>query len=129
MRHGNKVKKLSRTTSHRRALVRNLATSLFKYERIITTVEKAKFIRPFAEKLITKAKTDTVASRRLVFQTIRDEAVLNKLFTDIAKRYQNRPGGYTRIIRLGYRSNDGAERAIIELVEEKLENASPSHAK
>ncbi|NPV39330.1 MAG: 50S ribosomal protein L17 [Brevinematales bacterium] len=129
MRHGNRVKKLSRTTSHRRALVRNLATSLFKYERIITTVEKAKFIRPFAEKLITKAKTDTVASRRKVFETIRDEAVLNKLFVDIAKRYANRPGGYTRIIRLGYRSNDGAERAIIELVEEKLENATAKNAK
>ncbi|MFN4216593.1 MAG: 50S ribosomal protein L17 [Brevinematales bacterium] len=129
MRHGNRVKKLSRTTSHRRALVRNLATSLFKYERIITTVEKAKFIRPFAEKLITKAKTDTVASRRKVFETIRDEAVLNKLFVDIARRYVNRPGGYTRIIRLGYRSNDGAERAIIELVEEKLENVTAQNAK
>lgn len=120
MRHGDKVKKLSRTYSHRKALLRNLAISLFKYESIKTTLAKAKALRPFAEKLITKARNDTIASRRLVFSRIRDKKVLKKLFEDIALRYKNRPGGYTRIYKLGKRISDGSEMAIIELVEEKL---------
>lgn len=121
MKHGDKVKKLSRTTSHRRALLKNLATALFKYENITTTLQKAKVLRPYAEKLITKSKSDTLAAKRMVSDVIKDRNVLNKLFTDIAKRYQNRPGGYTRIYKLGMRATDGAEMAIIELVEEALE--------
>ena len=121
MRHGDKVKKLSRNTSHRKALLRNLATSLFKYENITTTIQKAKALRPFAERIITKAKTDSLHHKRMVSDIIKDRAILSKLFSDIALRYKNRNGGYTRIFRLGYRATDGAEMAIIELVEEALE--------
>ncbi|MGC8764645.1 MAG: 50S ribosomal protein L17 [Brevinematia bacterium] len=120
MRHGDKVKNLSRTYSHRKALLKNLAISLFKYESIKTTLAKAKALRPFAEKLITKAKKDNVSSRRIVFSKLRKKDVVKKLFEDIAQRYKNRNGGYTRIYRLGYRANDGSEMAIIELVEELL---------
>jgi len=121
MRHGRKVKKLSRTSSHRRALMRNLALALLKYEQITTTVQKAKALRPYVEKLITKARVETVAQKRLVAKHIPERKVLVKLFDDIAKRYENRPGGYTRIYKLWKRSNDGAEMAIIELVPEMLE--------
>lgn len=121
MRHGRKVKKLSRTSSHRRALMRNLALALLKYEQITTTVQKAKALRPYVEKLITKARVETVAQKRLVAKHIPERKVLVKLFDDIAKRYENRPGGYTRIYKLGKRSNDGAAMAIIELVPEILE--------
>ncbi len=124
MRHADRVKKLSRTTSHRKALYRNMATSLFKYENITTTVQKAKALRPYAEKLITKAKKNTLAARRMVSADIRDRAVMTKLFNDIAKRFQDRKGGYTRIYRLGYRATDGAEMAMIELV---AENLAPVH--
>lgn len=120
MKHGDKVKKLSRTTSQRSALYRNMATSLFRYENITTTVDKAKALRPYAEKLITKAKKNTMASKRLVSDSIKDRAIVTKLFNDIAKRYENRKGGYTRIYRLGYRATDGAEMAMIELVAEEL---------
>lgn len=120
MKHGDKVKKLSRNTSHRTALYRNMATSLFRYENITTTVEKAKALRPYAEKLITKAKNNTLASKRIVSDSIKDRAIVTKLFSDIAKRYENRKGGYTRIYRLGYRATDGAEMALIELVAEEL---------
>ncbi len=126
MRHGDKVAKLSRNTSHRKALLRNLASSLFKYENIKTTVEKAKALRPYAEKLITKAKNDTITAKRIVYQNIRDRSVLKKLFEDIAARYKNRNGGYTRIYKLGQRTSDGSEMAIIELVEESLTKSPPS---
>ena len=121
MKHGDKVKKLSRNTSHRRALHKNLITALLKYENIKTTIQKAKALRPIVEKIITKAKKDTLQSKRLVNETLKDQKIMKKLFTDIAKRYQNRPGGYTRIYRLGFRANDGAEMAMIELVEENLQ--------
>jgi len=121
MRHGDKVVKLSRTTSHRKALLRNLSEALFKYEAIRTTLPKAKALRSFAEKLITKAKKDTVAARREVFKDIKKTEVLEKLFDDIALRYRNRNGGYTRIYKLGYRATDGSEMAQIELVEELLQ--------
>ena len=101
-------------------MLKNLAISLYKYESITTTVEKAKALRPFVEKLITKAKNDTVASRRLVFSRLRDEKIVKKLFEDIAQRYKNRNGGYTRIYKLGHRAGDASEMAIIELVEELL---------
>jgi large subunit ribosomal protein L17 len=120
MKHGDKVKKLSRNTSHRRALLRNLAESLYKYESIKTTIDKAKTLRPYAEKIITKAKTDNLSNRRLIAENIHDKKLQTKLFTDIAKRYANRHGGYTRIYRLGFRATDGAEMAMIELVEETL---------
>jgi len=120
MKHGDKVKKLSRNTSHRRALLRNLATALFKYESITTTLQKAKALRPYAEKLISKSKIETLQSRRLVAQSIHEKDILKKLFSDIALRYKNRNGGYLRIYKLGFRKTDGTEMAIIELVEEAL---------
>jgi large subunit ribosomal protein L17 len=120
MRHGDKVKKLSKNTSHRRALLRNLAAALFKYENIQTTVQKAKALRPYAEKIITKAKSGTLPSKRAVNRDIKDRGLLKKLFEDIALRYKNRHGGYTRIYKLGKRMSDGSEMALIELVEESL---------
>lgn len=120
MRHQKTVKKLSRKTAHRKSLMNNLAQALFEYESIKTTVIKAKALRSFAEKLITKSRKDDLASKRRVMRFIKKRSIVNKLFEDIAKRYENRPGGYTRIIRLGYRSNDGTEMAIIELVPEIL---------
>ncbi|MGA2142563.1 MAG: 50S ribosomal protein L17 [Brevinematales bacterium] len=126
MRHGDKISKLSRNTSHRKALLRNLASALFKYENIQTTIDKAKALRPYAEKIITKAKNDTLASKRAVNADIKDRDILKKLFEDLALRYKNRNGGYTRIYRLGKRITDGSEMAIIELVEESLVKAAPA---
>lgn len=123
MRHGDKISKLSRNTSHRKALLRNLASALFKYENIQTTIDKAKALRPYAEKIITKAKSDTLASKRAVNADIKDRDILKKLFEDLAQRYKNRNGGYTRIYKLGKRITDGSEMAIIELVEESLVKA------
>ncbi len=120
MRHQKTIKKLSRKVGHRKALMNNLAQALFEYESIQTTVIKAKALRPFAEKLITKAKQNTLHAKRLIARYIKKREVLVKLFDDIAKRYEKRPGGYTRIMRLGQRINDGTEMGIIELVEENL---------
>ncbi len=120
MRHQKTVKKLSRKVGHRRALMNNLAQALFEFESIQTTVIKAKALRSYAEKLITKAKKNTLHSKRIVARYISKREVLVKLFDDIALRYQNRNGGYTRIMKLGQRANDGAEMGIIELVEESL---------
>lgn len=117
MRHGKKIAKLSRTRSARKALFRNLAQSLFKYESVRTTLVKAKAIRPYAEKLITKAKDSSLHHRRQVLADIYDEKIVQKLFSDIAPRFQKRPGGYLRITKLGPRLTDGAEMAIIEFVE------------
>lgn len=120
MRHGKKINKLSRTSSHRKALMKNLARSLFKYESITTTVDKAKALRPYAEKMITKARKNNLTARRDIAADLNDPEIVKKLMSDIALRYANRPGGYTRIYRLGSRVNDGAEMAIIELVPELL---------
>lgn len=117
MRHRKKGRELSRTRSHKRATLRNMATSLFRHERIRTTQAKAKELRPFAERLITEAREDDVASRRRVRRHIADREVLGKLFDDIAPRYRDQEGGYTRILKLGARKGDGAEMAIIELTE------------
>ncbi|MGL4389199.1 MAG: 50S ribosomal protein L17 [Brevinema sp.] len=117
MRHGKKVAKLSRTRSARSALFRNLAQSLFKYESVTTTLTKAKALRPYAEKLITKAKTNNLHHRRLVLAKIYDKKVASKLFDDIAPRFAERNGGYLRISKLGQRQTDGAEMAIVEFVE------------
>ena len=116
MRHRKKGRQLSRTRSHRKATLRNLATSLFHHERIETTTAKAKELRPYAERLITLARRGDVHSRRLAAMKIQDRDVLGKLFYDIAPRYMERPGGYTRVLKLGNRKGDAAEMSLIELV-------------
>ena len=116
MRHRNKGRKLSRTSTHRRATLRNLATSLFLHERIETTTAKAKELRPFAERLITLARRGDVHARRVAGRKLQDRDVLGKLFDDIAPRYVERPGGYTRILKVRRRKGDAAEMSLIELV-------------
>lgn len=116
MRHRKKGRSLSRSPSHRKALLRNMATSLFEHERITTTTARAKELRPYAERLITLAKRGDLHARRLAARRIADRGVLGKLFDDIAPRYAERPGGYTRILKLGNRKGDAAEMALIELV-------------
>ncbi len=116
MRHRNKGRKLSRTASHKRATMRNLATSLFRHGRIETTTAKAKELRPYAERLVTLAKRGDLHARRLVATKIQDRAVLGTLFDDIGPRYSERPGGYTRILKLGNRKGDAAEMSLIEMV-------------
>lgn len=116
MRHRNKGKQLSRTYTHRAALLRNLATSLFEHGRIETTTAKAKELRPYAERLITLARKGDVHSRRLAGRKIQNRDVLGKLFDEIGPRYTERPGGYTRILKLGNRQGDAAEMSLIELV-------------
>lgn len=116
MRHRKKGRQLSRTRSHRKATMRNLATSLFRHERIETTTAKAKELRPYAERLITLARRGDVHARRLAAMKIQDREVLGKLFDDIAPRYMERPGGYTRVLKLGSRKGDAAEMSLIELV-------------
>ena len=118
MRHRVKGRQLSRTSEHRRALLNNLATSLFQHERIVTTQAKAKELRPFAERLITFARRGDLHSRRQVERRIRDRKVADRLFKEIGPRFAARPGGYTRIVKLGHRSGDGAEVARIELLAE-----------
>lgn len=117
MRHRKKGRSLSRTSSHKRATLRNMATSLFRHERIRTTRAKAKELRPFAEKLITISKSDDVHSRRKVRRHVADREILQKLFDEIGPHYAGRDGGYTRILKLGARKGDGAEMALIELVD------------
>ena len=118
MRHRVAHRKLGRITPHRKALLRNLATALFERERIRTTLPKAKELRPYAEKLITLAKRedDRPHARRLVLRDIQDPTIVKKLFENLGARYAARPGGYTRILRLGPRKGDGAEMAIVELL-------------
>ncbi len=117
MRHNVKGRKLNRTPAHRKMLYRNLVTSLFKHERIQTTVPKAKEARIVAEKLITKAKKGDLHSRRLAARKVNEPAILQKLFAEIGPRYADRSGGYTRIMRMGPRKGDNAEIAILELVD------------
>jgi large subunit ribosomal protein L17 len=117
MRHRKKGRKLSRTASHKRATMRNLATSLFRHGRIETTTAKAKELRPFAERLITLAKRGDLHARRLAATKIQDRQVLGSLFDDIGPRFSERPGGYTRILKLGNRKGDAAEMSLIELVD------------
>ncbi len=118
MRHRHTTPKLGRTPAHRKAMMRNMVTDFFKHEKIQTTQAKAKALRPYAEKLITLGKKGTLTSRRQAARFVRDKAVLKKLFDEIAPRYSERPGGYTRIIKLGgSRAGDHALMAIIEMVE------------
>ena len=128
MKHKNGFNPLSRTSAHRRALHRNMVTSLFKYERITTTKQKAMEIRRTAEKLITRAKIDSVHSRRQAATYIWDEAILNKLFTDIGPRMKERNGGYTRVLKLGLREGDAAQVAILELVDYTLDKSTKKSA-
>jgi large subunit ribosomal protein L17 len=118
MRHRAKGRQLSRTSSHKKALLNNLATSLFEHEQIVTTEAKAKELRPFAEKLITLARRGDLHARRLVERRIKDREVLGRLFSEIGPRFAARPGGYTRILKMGHRPGDGADVARIELVSE-----------
>ena len=121
MNHRNGFNPLSRTTAHRRAMSRNMVTSLFRYERITTTKSKALEVRKSAEKLITRAKVDSVHNRREVAKFIQDEKILNKLFTEIGPRMKDRNGGYTRVLKLGFRQGDAADVVILELVDYKLD--------
>jgi len=118
MRHRIKGKQLSRTASHKKALLANMATSLFKHERIETTQAKAKELRPYAERIITLARRGDLHARRLAEARLKDRDVTQRLFKEIAPRFATRPGGYTRIIKLGHRVGDGAEIARIELLSE-----------
>lgn len=129
MKHKNGFNPLSRNASHRRAMHRNMVTSLFKFERVTTTQPKALEVRRTAEKLITRAKVDTVHNRRQVARFVQDEAVLAKLFTDIGPRMKDRAGGYTRVLKLGFREGDAAEVAILELVDYQLESADKEDKK
>ncbi|MES2458379.1 MAG: 50S ribosomal protein L17 [Bacteroidota bacterium] len=117
MRHGKKVNHLGRTDSHRKAMLANMASSLIKHKRISTTLAKAKALRTYVEPIITKSKTDTTHSRRIVFGYLQDKETVTELFRDIAAKVANRPGGYTRIIKLNNRLGDNAEMALIELVD------------
>jgi large subunit ribosomal protein L17 len=117
MRHGKKINHLGRTDSHRKAMLANMASSLIKHKRISTTLAKAKALRTYVEPIITKSKTDTTHSRRIVFGYLQDKETVTELFRDIAAKVANRPGGYTRIIKLNNRLGDNAEMALIELVD------------
>ncbi len=117
MRHLNSGRNFSRTTAHREAMFRNMAASLFKHELIRTTLPKAKELRRVAEPLITLAKKDGVANRRLAFARLRDKQAVGKLFVEIGPRYLARPGGYLRILKCGFRSGDNAPMAVVELVD------------
>ncbi|TDJ55303.1 MAG: 50S ribosomal protein L17 [Gemmatimonadetes bacterium] len=118
MRHRVKGRQLSRTASHKRAMMNNMVTSLFKYEAIVTTTAKAKELRPFAEKLITLARRGDLHALRRVERRVKDRVILKRLFDEIGPRFAARPGGYTRILKLGFRPGDGADMARIELLAE-----------
>jgi large subunit ribosomal protein L17 len=118
MRHRAKGRQLSRTATHRRAMLRNMVTSLFAHGRVVTTEAKAKELRPYAEKLITLARRGDLHARRLAERKIRDRETLGRLFAEIGPRFAARPGGYTRILKLGHRPGDGADLARIELLSE-----------
>ncbi len=125
MRHRQSGKHLNRTTSHREAMFRNMIVSLFQHELIKTTVVKAKELRRFAEPMITLAKEDSASKRRLAFNRLRDRDIIGKLFTVLGPRYKQRPGGYLRILKCGYRPGDNAPMAYVELVDREV--AEHSH--
>ena len=124
MRHQNAGRHLGRTSSHRKAMFRNMATSLFRHEVIRTTLPKAKELRREAEPLITLAKADSVANRRLAFARLRDREIVTKLFTQLGPRFLKRPGGYLRILKCGFRPGDNAPMAIVELMDRPEEATS-----
>ena len=123
MRHGNGLRKLNRTSSHRQAMLQNMMNSLIEHEVIKTTVPKAKELRRVIEPMITLAKEDSVANRRLAFNRLRDRDSVTKLFNDLGPRFKARPGGYTRILKMGFRVGDNAPMAYMELVERTEEAA------
>ena len=117
MRHGNGLRKLNRTSAHRQAMLRNMMNSLIAHEAIKTTLPKAKELRRVVEPMITLSKNDSVANRRLAFARLRDDASVAKLFADLGPRFKARPGGYTRILKMGFRVGDNAPMAFVELVD------------
>ena len=117
MRHGHGLRKLNRTSEHRLAILRNMCVSLLRHEAIKTTVPKAKELRRVVEPLITLGRTPTVANRRLAFARLRDREIVTKLFNELGPRYATRPGGYTRILKMGFRVGDNAPMAFVELVD------------
>lgn len=121
MRHRKSGRKLNRNSSHRKAMFRNMSASLIEHEVIRTTVAKAKELRTVAEPLITLAKKDSVHNRRIAFSRLRDKAAVGKLFSEIGPRYMDRPGGYIRILKCGYRPGDNAPMAIVELVDRPIQ--------
>lgn len=123
MRHRKSGRQLNRNSSHRIAMFRNMASSLFEHEVIKTTLPKAKELRRIVEPLITLAKIDSVANRRLAFSRLRDKEMVAKLFSDVGPRFSTRPGGYTRVLKCGFRSGDAAPMAFIELVGRNIEEA------
>ena len=124
MRHRNGLRKLNRTSEHRKAMLRNMCVSLLQHEAIKTTVPKAKELRRVVEPLITLAKVSTVANRRLAFDRLRDRDIVTKLFNELGPRYNARPGGYTRILKMGFRVGDNAPMAFVELVDRPEEIAA-----
>jgi len=124
MRHRHSGRKFSRTTAHRKAMFQNMTVSLVEHELIKTTLTKAKELRTHAEPLITLAKTDSVANRRIAFDRLRDKAAVGKLFTELGPRYEERPGGYIRILKCGLRAGDKAPMAYVELVDRPVEEAA-----
>lgn len=126
MRHRQSGRQLNRNSSHRKAMFRNMASSLFEHEVIRTTVPKAKELRRVVEPLITRAKSDSVSNRRIVFDRIRNRDMVSKLFNELGPRYESRPGGYMRILKCGFRTGDKAPMAIVELVDRpQIEDAEP----
>lgn len=128
MRHQNTGRQLSRNSAHREALMRNMAAALLRYETIRTTLPKAKELRRVVEPLITLAKQDSVAKRRLAFARLRDDTVVTKLFTELGPHYQARPGGYTRILKHGFRAGDKAPMAVMQLVDREAAAAVSAKA-
>lgn len=121
MRHRNSGRSLSRTSSHRKAMFSNMCCSLIEHELIKTTLPKAKELRKYIEPLITRSKQDSVASRRYAFDTLRSKSAVGKLFTILGPRYEERPGGYVRVLKCGFRPGDNAPMAIVELVDRPVE--------
>lgn len=128
MRHRRTTPKLGRTAAHRDSMLRNMVTDLLRHERVKTTTVKAKALRPVAERLITLGKRETLHARRHAARVIRDDLVVRKLFAEIAPRYAERPGGYTRIVKIGIRPGDATEMAVIELVQAEAK-AAPKRKK
>lgn len=126
MRHGMSYRKLGRTSGHRAAMFRNQLASIIEHERIVTTLPKAKELRPLIEKLVTLSREDSVHNRRNAARQVLDDAMVQKLFATIAPRFTDRPGGYTRIVKLGPRRGDGTEMAILEFIDYKLGKAPAS---
>jgi len=128
MRHRHSGRQLNRNSTHRKAMFKNMSVSLFEHELIRTTVAKAKELRRTAEKLITLAKVDSVANRRLAYSRLRDRDAVTKLFNELGPRYANRPGGYLRILKCGFRTGDKAPMAYVELVDRPIVEASADTA-